>query len=152
MDKTTQYKWAKGQIKKQIQKHFDTVATMANVSAILKTKLPHFFWVGFYLLREDSLILGPFQGAPACMRLSIPGGVCAASIIRKKTIVVPDVHQFPGHVACDSRSKSEIVVPLFDSRGQAVGVLDVDGVNYGDFDKADRQELEDIAGLLVPIF
>lgn len=151
MKKQENYRWAKGQIRKKIKEGAHWVSTLANVAAILKTRLPYFFWVGFYLVDKDRLRLGPFQGPPACMTLSVPGGVCAAAVLRGETILVEDVHRFPGHVACDSRSRSEIVVPILNRRGKIQAVLDVDGLRVGDFDKIDQLHLEEIAGLLTGV-
>ena len=107
-----------------------------------------FFWVGFYFLKTDHLILGPFQGPPACVKLSLDRGVCAAAAREKRTVIVPDVYQFPGHVACDSRSNSEIVVPVYNKNGDVWAVLDVDSEQQHDFDAEDESGLQHIAELL----
>ena len=152
MKKEEAYHWAAGQVRSKVKKHIDVVATLANTAAILKERLPHFFWVGFYTVKGNDLILGPFQGPPACVMLSLDNGVCAASIGSKKTIIVPNVNEFPGHITCDARSKSEIVVPLFDSTGNLKAVLDVDSDRFNDFDQTDERGLETISQLLTPIW
>jgi len=124
-------------------------AGMATMAAILHHKLDYFFWTGFYLLDEGELIVGPYQGSLACIKLKKNTGVCWAGIRRGKTIIVPDVHQFPGHIACDSRSNSEIVVPLKDKEGNIIGVLDVDSKDLNSFDETDAYWLEKMTGLLV---
>ena len=150
--KEDRYKWAASQVRSKVKHHVDTVSTLANTAAILKERCPNFFWVGFYFFLEDCLVLGPFQGPPACAKLGLDKGVCAAAASKKSTIIVPDVGQFPGHVACDSRSKSEIVVPVFDKNGALRALLDVDSENPGDFDQTDKQGLETIASLLSSIW
>lgn len=135
----------------QVKRHQDLIATLANTTAILKEYLPHFFWVGFYFYKEDHLLLGPFQGPPACVKLSLDHGVCAQCALSREPVVVPDVHQFPGHVACDSRSQSEIVIPIFTHQGDLVAVLDVDSASKNDFDQADVHGLTQIAEQLKTI-
>lgn len=127
----------------------DPVARMATICALLAGKLPHFFWTGFYLLKEDRLVVGPYQGPLACAVLPGPDGVCWAAVHRAESLVVPDVHAFPGHVACDSRSQSEIVVPVRDAAGTIVGVLDVDSDRPDAFGETDRVGLERIAALVL---
>jgi GAF domain-containing protein len=106
-----------------------------------------FFWVGFYLREADVLILNPFQGPVACSRIKIPNGVCGAAAQRKETIIVPDVNQFPGHIACSRFSKSEIVTPIFKNT-EVVGVLDIDSDSFDNFDEIDKIYLEQISGLV----
>jgi len=120
------------------------VARMATIAAVLHHKMDYFFWTGFYLLDEGELIVGPYQGSLACIKLKKDTGVCWAGINTRGTVVVPDVHQFPGHIACDSRSNSEIVVPLKDKDGKIIGVLDVDSKTLGSFDEVDAKWLEKI--------
>ncbi len=127
----------------------DTIANLANAVAILSERLG-FFWIGTYRLIERELVLGPFQGTTACSRIGLGRGVCGAAASRGETILVPDVHAFPGHIACDARSRSEIVVPLRDERGVLRGVLDVDSDRAAAFDEADRAGLEAIAAALAP--
>jgi L-methionine (R)-S-oxide reductase len=124
------------------------LSRMSTVAAVLHHKMEEFFWTGFYLLDGDELIVGPYQGPVACQHLEKGRGVCWASIQSGESIVVPDVHQFPGHIACDPRSKSEIVVPLRDREGKIIGVLDVDSKNPDAFDEDDREGLERILALL----
>ncbi len=127
----------------------DPLARMATAVAVLHHKMPHFFWTGFYLLSDDVLLVGPYQGPLACAVLERPEGVCWASIEQAETLVVPDVHAFPGHVACDARSQSEIVVPLRDAAGGVVGVLDVDSSEPDAFGEADRAGLERITDMIL---
>jgi L-methionine (R)-S-oxide reductase len=117
-------------------------ARMATAVAVLHNKMDYFFWTGFYLLDNGELIVGPYQGSLACIKLKKDTGVCWAGISRGETVVVPDVHNFPGHIACDSRSNSEIVVPLRDKAGNILGVLDVDSKDFGSFDEVDKEWLE----------
>ncbi len=119
----------------------DPIATLANASALIKQSFPLFSWVGFYLLKKGALVLGPFQGPPACVSIQVGRGVCGTSFAKKETIVVEDVRTFPGHIACDSRSLSEIVVPL-KKNGAIVGVLDIDSHELATFDAVDRRYLE----------
>ena len=120
----------------------DQIANLANVAAALKQTFG-FFWVGFYLVKGEVLVLGPFQGPVACTRIAYGQGVCGTSWKERKTLVVPDVNLFPGHIACNSESKSEIVIPLF-SDGNIVGVLDIDSDRLNDFDETDAVFLEEI--------
>ncbi len=126
----------------------NTIADLSNASALLMDALEGLNWAGFYLLREDVLVLGPFQGKPACIRIPLGRGVCGTAAERGETIVVPDVHQFPGHIACDGASRSEIVVPLHRPDGSLAGVLDVDSPRLGRFSPADRAGLEACARLI----
>lgn len=134
------------QIKGLLDGEPDLVANLANISAALKEQFG-FFWVGFYLVKKDELVLGPFQGPVACTRIRKGRGVCGAAWQNATTLIVPDVEKFPGHIACSSLSKSEIVVPLFDG-GEVVGVLDVDSDALDSFDATDRKYLEEIVQLL----
>ncbi len=126
----------------------DQTARMTTVVALLHHKMPWFFWTGFYILREGELIVGPYQGPLACQVLEKNKGICWAGINNKKTIIVPDVHQFPDHITCDSRSNSEIVVPLIDKRHQAWAVLDVDSRTFDAFSNVDQEWLEKIVELI----
>ena len=126
----------------------DLVSRMATVAAILHHKMDGFFWTGFYLLRDGNLLVGPYQGPVACQVLAKDTGVCWSGINQGKTIIVPDVEQFPGHIACDSRSRSEIVVPVRDKKGQIIAVLDVDSKLLDQFDETDAAGLEKIIGLI----
>lgn len=125
----------------------EEMSVLANVSAALAERFP-WFWTGFYLEREGELRLGPFQGTVACMHIAHGRGVCGTAFERRQSIVVPDVEQFPGHIACSSLSRSEIVVPIFNGKGEPVGVLDVDSTSLAAFDDVDRQNLERICQLL----
>ncbi len=138
------------QLKTLLEKPGNNLSQLATVAAVLHHKMEYFFWCGFYLLDDGELIAGPYQGPVACQLLAKNTGVCWAAINGKKTIVVPDVHQFPGHIACDGRSNSEIVVPLKNTKGEVVGVLDVDSKELNSFDQADAEGLEKILSLLNP--
>jgi GAF domain-containing protein len=128
----------------------DPTARMATAAAVLHHKMEHFFWTGWYLLRDGELVVGPYQGSLACLVLKAHTGVCWAAIDRGETMLVPDVHAFPGHIACDSRSRSEIVVPLRDAGARIVGVLDVDSEQPSAFDDVDREGLERIVAMILP--
>ena len=136
------------QIKAILEGESDDIANMANVAAILKEALG-FFWVGFYRKVGEELVLGPFQGPLACTRIRIGKGVCGASALQKQTIIVPDVEKFPGHIACSSLSRSEIVVPAIQN-GEVVFVLDVDSSELADFSEIDKVYLTQIVDLLLP--
>lgn len=136
------------QIAGLMHKSPDPSARMATIAAVLQHKMDGFFWTGFYLLRAGELTVHAYQGPVACLVLKPHTGVCWASVDQQKTIVVPDVHLFPGHIACDSRSQSEIVVPLRVPSGVIVGVLDVDSASKGNFDETDAHWLEEIVKLV----
>lgn len=119
----------------------DLIANAANLSALLYYGLPDVNWVGFYFLKDGELVVGPFQGKPACVRIPMGKGVCGTAAARRESIVVPDVNKFPGHIFCDSASRSELVVPLVKS-GKLLGVLDIDSAKHARFDEADRVGLE----------
>ncbi len=122
-------------------------ANLANASSLLFDRLPDINWAGFYLYDGDVLVLNAFQGKPACIEIPLSRGVCGAAASRRETLVVPDVHAFPGHIACDSASRSELVVPLIVS-GELYGVLDIDSPSLDRFDENDRQGLEKIAKII----
>jgi L-methionine (R)-S-oxide reductase len=126
----------------------DPIANAANMAALIYHGLPELNWVGFYFARDGELVLGPFQGKPACVRIPWGQGVCGTAASRGETIVVPDVHDFPGHIACDPLSRSELVVPLI-SNGRVLGVLDLDSPVPGRFDEADRAGCERLAAIFV---
>ena len=134
------------QIKAVIEGEADLIANLANVSACLKEQF-NWLWVGFYIVKNDELVLGPFQGPLACTRIKKGKGVCGASWERKQTLIVPDVNQFPGHIACSSLSVSEIVVPII-RNGNVVAVLDADSEQYAQFDETDQQYLEKVVSWL----
>ena len=144
--KQEQYQALLPQIKGLLEGEEDLVANLANVSAALKEQFG-WLWVGFYLVKKDQLVLGPFQGPVACTRISKGRGVCGTSWQQAKTLIVPDVEKFPGHIACSSLSRSEIVVPII-SNGQVLGVLDVDSEEPDMFDETDQHYLEMIIGYL----
>ena len=126
----------------------DLIANLANTSALLWQELIDINWVGFYLLKDNQLVLGPFQGKPACVRIEMGRGVCGASAQRRESIVVPNVHEFEGHIACDSASNSEIVIPMIRS-GALLGVLDIDSPRLNRFDEIDRRGLEGVVNTLI---
>ena len=137
------------QLVELLKKSEDTSAQMCTISAVLKHKFDYFFWCGFYCLTPDRrLVVRNYQGPVACMELKKDTGVCWAGINQAKTILVPDVEKFPGHLACDARSKSEVVVPVFNSAHQVIGVLDVDSADLDSFDEVDAKWLEKIIALL----
>ena len=135
------------QLQELVVKSDHPISRMATVVAVLHHKMDEFFWTGFYLLQDGKLLVGPYQGPVACQELAKDKGVCWAGINQMKSVVVPDVHQFPGHIACDSRSKSEIVVPLFNRTGEVIGVLDIDSKELATFDLVDAEMLEKIRKL-----
>ncbi|HZT89726.1 MAG TPA: GAF domain-containing protein [Stellaceae bacterium] len=126
----------------------DPVATAANAAALIYHGLPDMNWAGFYFLRKGELVLGPFQGRPACVRIALGQGVCGGAAARAQTIVVPDVHAFPGHIACDPASRSELVVPLI-AEGRVIGVLDLDSPRPGRFDETDRRGCETLVAVFL---
>ena len=144
--KQEQYETLIPQIEALLQGEPDLIANLANIAAALKQQF-NWFWVGFYLVKEAQLVLGPFQGPVACTRIQKGRGVCGTSWVEAKTLVVPDVDAFPGHIACSSLSKSEIVVPVFAGEN-VVGVLDVDSSEPNEFDETDAKYLEQIVKLL----
>ena len=146
--KAEKYQSLLPQIEALIAGETNIIANMANVAAALK-EVFSFFWVGFYLVENDTLILGPFQGPVACTRIGQGKGVCGTAWLGKRTVLVPDVDEFPGHIACSSGSKSEIVVPGIDAQGIVKFVLDVDSDKLNDFDDTDKRYLESLIGMLV---
>jgi L-methionine (R)-S-oxide reductase len=137
------------QLVELLKKSDHPLSHMVTILAVLHHKMEYFFWTGFYLLQDEKLLVGPYQGSVACQELAKNKGVCWAGINQKKTIVVEDVHNFPDHIACDSRSNSEIVVPLRNKNGQIIGVLDVDSKEKNSFDEIDAEWLEKIVELIV---
>lgn len=146
MTKQQTYETILPQIRSLVSGETDLTANMANVSAVLHDAFD-FWWVGFYLVRDEQLVLGPFQGPVACTRIPFNRGVCGTAWAKAETIVVPDVHLFPGHIACSSLSQSEIVVPLIRDN-QVFAVLDIDSCDLNAFDDTDRHYLEQIAKFL----
>jgi GAF domain-containing protein len=145
--KEEQYLSLLPQIEGLIAGETDFTANLANVSAALKAQF-QFFWVGFYLVKGDTLVLGPFQGPVACTRIAKGRGVCGQAWQQKQVMLVPDVEIFPGHIACSSLSKSEVVIPLFDTNGEVKAVLDVDSDSLNDFDEIDVKYLSKLCALL----
>ena len=146
MDKIENYRLLLSQVKAMVKDESDPVANMANVAALIQEAF-HFWWTGFYRVIGEQLVLGPFQGPVACTRIGFGKGVCGTAWKEKKTIVVEDVEQFPGHIACSSESKSEIVVPLM-KNGEVIGVLDIDSERLATFDQTDKEWLEQIAEVI----
>lgn len=144
--KENQYDSILPQISSLLDGESDQIANMANVCAALKEQF-NFFWVGFYMVKGNELVLGPFQGPVACTRIKLGKGVCGSSWEQKKTLIVPDVDLFPGHIACSSASKSEIVIPIIRS-GKVIGVLDVDSEELNSFDETDADYLLQILELI----
>ena len=149
MNKTEKYRTAFRMIQSVVEGESDMVANMANMAALLHEAFG-FWWTGFYRvdLESDQLVLGPFQGPVACTRIRKGRGVCGTSWNEGRTIVVPNVHEFPGHIACSSLSNSEIVVPVFDESHNVTGVLDIDSREFSTFDETDAEWLENICALI----
>lgn len=147
-DKTEMYKLLLTQLKAMFEEEEDVIANLSNTSALLNQALKDINWVGFYLMKKGSLILGPFQGKIACIHIPIGKGVCGTAVKLGKTQVVKDVHEFPGHIACDSASNSEIVIPM-KKNGTILGVLDIDSPNIHRFDEVDAKFLEQLVTIVV---
>lgn len=150
VDKDTLYTEAIQEIKKRLEPvdKGEIIPRMATVAAVLKEKIPYYFWAGFYFAEENELVVGPYQGPSACPNISY-SGVCGSSAKKKETLVVPNVHEFPGHIACSDQSNSEIVVPIIDSAGILIGVFDVDSTELNAFNEKDQEYLEQIMPLLL---
>ncbi len=146
--KLARYQRLYRQIEALMEKCQNPNARMASICAVLHHKMENFFWTGFYLIQQGELIVSTYQGPLACMQLKKDEGVCWAAINQTKTIVVPDVEKFPGHIACDARSKSEIALPLFNADKKIIGVLDIDSSKHNNFDEIDTKELEKILDLI----
>lgn len=146
-NKKEKYRLLTKQISALIEDETDAIAVMSNVSAAIHEEMG-FFWTGFYRVKEGELVLGPFQGPVACMHIGYGRGVCGTAWKQQETIVVPDVEQFPGHIACSSLSRSEIVVPVFSQDSSVQAVLDIDSKELATFDDVDRQYLEEICKLI----
>lgn len=147
-DKTAGYGELSKQLAALLRGERDAIANLANAAALLWHTLPDLNWAGFYRFVDGQLVLGPFQGKPACVLIQLGKGVCGTAAARRETVLVPDVHEFPGHIACDAASRSEIVVPLLKD-GILLGVLDLDSPLPGRFDAQDQAGLEELAGALV---
>jgi GAF domain-containing protein len=137
-----------GQLEALLAGEPDPIANAANTSALLFQLMPELNWAGFYFLRGSELVLGPFQGKPACVRIAVGQGVCGTAVVRRQSVLVEDVHAFPGHIACDAASRSELVVPLVRD-GTVLGVLDLDSPRPARFDTDDRAGIESVARLYV---
>lgn len=128
----------------------DMIANMSNFAALLFANLPHINWLGFYILKADELVLGPFQGKPACIRIKLGKGVCGTAASKKETVLAADVHKFEGHIVCDPNSASEIVIPVI-SKGKLTGVLDADSPVLNRFDDTDKKYLQQLVGILAEL-
>ena len=146
-DRLSRYEAILPQWKALVEDENDLIANLANTAAVLREAFG-FFWVGFYLVKENQLVLGPFQGPIACTRIAFTRGVCGASYSQGTTLIVPNVDEFPGHIACSSSARSEIVVPLRNSKGEMVGVLDIDSDQLNDFTEIDQRYLEQMMSYL----
>ncbi len=143
------YQLVKKQLQALLQDEKNQIANLSNTTAVLNQFFDRINWVGFYLLdTNEELVLGPFQGLPACVRIPVGKGVCGTAALKRETLRVADVHQFPGHIACDSASQSEIVIPLIKGE-QLIGVLDIDSPEKDRFDELDQQHLNELAAILV---
>jgi GAF domain-containing protein len=147
-DKAAGYRELEKQLRALLHGERDTIANLANAAALIYQSLPELNWAGFYWLVGNELVLGPFQGKPACVRILVGKGVCGTAAARRETVLVPDVHTFPGHIACDAASRSEIVVPLI-KNGKVLGVLDLDSPHVGRFDAVDQVGLEALVAALI---
>jgi len=147
-EKSEFYQLLNSQLKALLENEHYMLPNLSNASALLGAALKDINWAGFYLIHHQELLLGPFQGKPACVHISIGKGVCGTAVSQNKTQLVPDVHEFPGHIACDSASRSEIVVPLR-WKGHIIGVLDIDSPVLSRFEAADQAGLEEFAAILV---
>ena len=143
--KEEQYETLLPQIKALVEGEEDLIANLANITGALKEQF-NWLWIGFYLVKKDELVLGPFQGPVACTRIKKGKGVCGASWAKAETLIVPDVEKFPGHIACSSLSRSEIVVPII-RNNEVVGVLDADSVDLNNYDQTDKKWLEQIVDI-----
>src|ERR1700730_1073329 len=148
VSKSEMYSNLQAQIRSLLKGESDFIAKAANFSALLYNSLPDLNWAGFYLLKVGELVLGPFQGKPACVRIAMGKGVCGTAAQQRETILVDNVHEFPGHIACDSESNSEIVVPLVKD-GELMGVLDLDSPVFGRFDEQDARGLNELAAIFL---
>ena len=151
MEKEKKYQLLVEQVRSLVEGEDDAISVMANVSAAIHEAMG-FWWTGFYIERDGMLRLGPFQGPVACYRIPHGRGVCGTAYERRQTVIVPDVEQFPGHIACSSLSRSEIVVPVFAADGSVRAVLDIDSRDLNTFDETDRHYLEQIVKLLIRLF
>jgi L-methionine (R)-S-oxide reductase len=147
-DKRTAYDDIAQQLEGLFTGERDWLANAANMASLLFHSLPDLNWAGFYLMKDGELVLGPFQGKPACIRIAVGRGVCGAAVARKESVLVEDVDSFPGHIACDAASQSELVVPLL-KNGEVLGVLDLDSPRKGRFDAVDQAGCERLAAIFL---
>ena len=147
-DTLQQYEMLAKQLDALLTGEKNVMANLSNASALLNQFFDRINWVGFYMMDDNELVLGPFQGLPACIRIPVGRGVCGTTVAKKETIIVPDVHAFPGHIACDAASQSEIVVPLL-KNGGVIGVLDIDSPEKNRFQEVDQQGLEHFVSILM---
>ena len=145
-DKSALYAAVAGDLGALLHDEHDPIANAANMASLIYHTLPDLNWAGFYLMKEGELVLGPFQGKPACVRIAVGKGVCGTAAARRESVLVPDVDAFPGHIACDSASRSELVVPLV-KNGTLLGVLDLDSPSLSRFDESDREGVETLAAI-----
>lgn len=145
-DKAGFYRELAAQLEALLAGERDPIANAANMSALLFQMMPGLNWAGFYMMREGELVLGPFQGKPACVRIPVGRGVCGSAVARRQSVLVEDVHAFPGHIACDAESRSELVVPLIRD-GEVIGVIDLDSPLVARFDATDQAGIERIAAI-----
>jgi len=147
-DKAGDYARLAGELASLLEGESDPIARAANTAALIFSALPDINWAGFYFLHGDVLVVGPFQGKPACMRIAVGQGVCGTAAARRETVIVPDVAEFPGHIACDTASRSEIVIPLITGE-RILGVLDIDSPSAARFDAVDARGLEQLVAVLL---
>ena len=142
--KQSLYEQSRNELEALLEGTENRLAVMATINGVLSTNMPHYFWTGFYIAHGRRLIVGPYQGSVGCLYIDFGRGVCGTAAEERKTQIVEDVHLFPGHIACDQRSQSEIVVPVFDRNDHLIAVFDVDSSEKGSFDETDRRYLEAI--------
>ena len=147
MTKAQKFELAIEEMKERFAEERDLIANLSNASAVLNENMDDINWVGFYLYKEGKLVLGPFQGRAACVRIEAGNGVCGTAFSKNEVLIVPDVHLFPGHIACDERSKSEIVLPV-NANGRKAAVLDIDSPFLNRFDEEDKKYLTDVVKIL----
>ena len=152
MDRTTNYSTLAEQLKALTEGIPYETANLANASALLFDALTQINWAGFYLMKEGQLVLGPFQGKPACIEIAVGRGVCGTAVAQNRTQLVKNVHEFPGHIPCDSASNSEIVVPIHNGTGEVIGVLDIDSPIFERFDEEDQKGLEALVRIIETMY
>lgn len=143
-EKEKAYEKVSREIDAVLQGETHQILKMSTINCLLREALPYYFWTGFYLVHEGALVVGPYQGTMGCLHISFDRGVCGAAARTQQTQIVPDVHKFPGHIACDSKSRSEIVVPVFNNKKELIAVFDVDSTELSSFDEIDKKCLEKI--------